>query len=71
MPEFLARFVASEWPGFGVAEGFQEWKLARRAWGAENPGSALGDIIDQMQAEIAERRRLRVPSLPVDEWRFE
>lgn len=58
MPERLARFVAAEWPGPDLWESYKAWRAQRREWGAAHPGSVLGDIVDQLRAERATRRRL-------------
>jgi hypothetical protein len=60
VPETLVRFVPSEWPG-ELWDGYQEWKAARREWAAAHPDSVLGDVVDQLRAELAARRRLTCP----------
>jgi hypothetical protein len=49
VPERLARYVPSEWPG-----GVREWKAAALAWLTANPGRRLpfgehGDEVDVLR----------------------
>ena len=61
-PAELFEFRPEEWAAPGDLDretAFQRWKAARRAWIAEHPGSALGDMLDLLQGE----RRARFGNL--------
>jgi hypothetical protein len=58
VPERLARFVASEWPGADVQDRAQAWGAACRAWLAGRPGRVLpcapdGSPVDVRREVIA------------------
>ncbi len=58
VPERLARFAPIDWPGSDPFAALAEWKRQRRAWAAQHPGSLLGDLVDQLRAEIRARHAL-------------
>lgn len=56
-PERLRHFRPSDWPGsLSVEDALDAWRAARRSFARVNPG-ALGDAVDRIRAERAERRR--------------
>jgi hypothetical protein len=58
VPERLARFVPSEWPGGDVWAQFEAWKVEMRSWAAGHPGSPLGDQVDTIR--LAAHTKLRI-----------
>jgi len=58
VPEVLARFVPSEWPGASLDERCGAWKDARHSFDAAHPGIMAVDFVDLLRYEIAERRRV-------------
>jgi hypothetical protein len=62
VPVGLLTFRPDDWPGEDVMARFGAWKSARRGWLAEHgDGTALGDIVDVLRAEVAEKARRAVP----------
>jgi hypothetical protein len=66
IPEELARFVASEWPGACLHEQVRAWSVACQEW-LDEPGRALpfgehGDVVDVLREEW--RIRSQVPPCP-------
>jgi hypothetical protein len=61
LPERLARFVLSEWPG-DVSEATHAWGAACRAWLTANPGRVLPHSVDILEVR-QETIRLRAELL--------
>jgi hypothetical protein len=60
VPERLARFVPSEWPG-GAGDlwaQFEAWKAEMYAWMEAHPDSPLGDRLDAIR--LAAHTKLRL-----------
>jgi hypothetical protein len=61
VPAGLLTFRPDDWPGGDMMARFGAWKAARRAFVAEHGDStALGDIVDLLRAEVAEKARRAV-----------
>jgi len=57
VPERLARYEPSEWPGETPEERSAAWRQARTAWAEAYPGGPMGDFLAMARHEWSERRR--------------
>ena len=66
VPSELLAFRVEQWPpapgesaDLSWWQPLERWKVARRRWAAEHPGSALGGALEMLRAEHRVWERLR------------